>query len=486
MYEKQLPATGPVHSRQVLQKIRTEIQSEQDLHKDVLQDLKLRALKERQENSVFIQKIDLLPMSVHLFSKESMMVLNNCLKKGYVRLNLDATGGIIGSYDESPVLNHILLLSSKSNEENKSTIPFNVAEMLSVDGSGFNIGSFLRHFKTKFKLAFPSQEKIANSIVTDKSFANINALIESQNNLTLKGYLNLMYDYYMGTVAESELKNMTLIFLCANHQTKTWKDEIFKFFNCKEIKKEEKFFVCGLVGTLMNIQSKNEFEKYIEALFIVFCSKEKTSAYIEAFELVGKIAKNLDSTEQEDYEEIEVEPIEESTSNLIYKSSPFYILYNNILTKLIDADNIDEKTIQNEFYNPNYAKDFVKKNIAFLPLWSRIFSGLGMDSYKRPTNSYIEGYNRIIKATLQKDHTLKLGSIRMNRYVQIVRQRQLGEMSLFEHKVADRHVSRKKYTKKKDDTHDSLPVLLEEWKGKSQSKSTLFFDSEGVSARAGS
>lgn len=466
--------------------MRYEIQSEQDLHKDVLQDLKLRSLEERQENSIFIQKIDLLPMSVHLFSKESMMILNNCLKKGYVRLNLDATGGIICSYDESPVLNHILLLSSKSNEENKSTIPFNVAEMMSVDGSGFNIGSFLRHFKAKFKLLFPSQEKIANSIVTDKSFANINALIESQNNLTLKEYLNLMFGYYMGDEDERVLNNTTMIFLCANHQTKTWKDDVFKFFSHKGIKKEDKLFVCGLVGTLMNVQTKNEFDKYVEALFVVFCSKEKTSSYFEAFELVGKVAKNLNSTEQEDFDDQQVEePIEDTSSNIIYKSSKFYNMYNNILTKYIDADNLNEVEVQNEFYNPNYAVEFVKKNVSFLPLWSRVFTGFGMDNYKRPTNSYIEGYNKIIKATLEKDHTMKLGSIRMNRYVTIVRQRQLGEVSLFQHKVADRHVSRKKYTKKKDETHDSLPVLLEEWKGKSQSKSTLFFDSEGVAARAG-
>lgn len=419
-------------------------------------------------------------MSIYLFSEESMRALNVSLKNDYVRLNFDATGGIIRTHDGSSVLNHILLLSKKSHNDNKVTVPFNIAELMTVDNSGFNIGIFLRHFTVKFKNMFPSQEKIAHSIVTDKSFANLNAIIESQNEMKLKTYLNIMFEKYEGKVDENLFKKLTLVFLCTLHQTKNWKEDIFNFYKgSKTMKKDDKYYLCALMGTLMNISSKSVFDEYMKALFTLFFNKCTDEVYMKAFEAIRKIAGDLDKSKT-DYEKLDdngehiSNNTEEISSNVIYKSSKFYVYYSNLMKETTDSlDEHDE--IQNKFFNPAYANDFLKKNLAYVPLWARSFTEIDMKEYKRPTNAYIESYNYIIKSTLQKDHTLHLGSIRMNRYIDIIRQNQLKNYSLIHNQIRDHHVARKKHAKRNEETHDSLPALMEEWGGKAREKATFFF-----------
>lgn len=474
----------------MIQKARCEKLAEQDLHSDIMQDLKMQAIKEREGKSIFIQKIDMYPMSIYLFSDESMRALNVSLKNDYVRLNFDATGGIIRTHDGSPVLNHILLLSKKSHNDNKVTVPFNIAELMTVDNSGFNIGNFLRHFTVKFKLMFPSQEKIAHSIVTDKAFANLNAIIESQNEMKLKTYLNIMFQKYVGTVDENSFKKLTLVFLCASHQSKNWKDDIFNFYKgSKTMNKDDKYYVCALIGMLMNISTKEDFDEYLKALFTLFCNKGTDEVYIKAFETIRKIAGDLDKSKTDyekndnDREQISTEA-DDSSSNVIYKSSKFYIYYNILLKETTDSLN-EQDEIQNKFFNPAYAYDFLKKNLAYVPLWARMFTEIGMHEYKRPTNAYVESHNHIIKSTLQKDHTLHLGSIRMNRYINVIRQNQLKNFSLINNQIRDHHVARKKHTKRNEETHDSLPTLMEEWGGKAREEATIFFDPQKVQTIAG-
>lgn len=396
---------------------------------------------------------------------------------------------MISPHDGSPVLNHVLVLPIKTHKDKHSTIPFVVAEMMTVDNTGFNIGSFLRHFTTKFKLSYPNQSRIANSIVTDKCFANLNGLVESQNDMKLKTYLSIMFDKFTGKADEKLFAKLTLIFLCASHQSKNWKDDIFKFFNNNLLKKDDKLFLCALMGALMNIATRNEFDHYVEALFTIFCSKSKDEAFFESFEEIKKIAGNIHEAKQEqemlDTERKDKLPdFDESTSNVIYKSSKFFIYYESFLSEKTEAIDENEK-VENKFFNPTYANDFLKKNLAYLPLWSRIFTGIGMPQYKRPTNAYIESYNNIIKTTLEKDYTLKLGSIRMNRYINIVRQRQLGDFNLIKENIRDHHVARKKITKKGEETHSTLPALMEGWKGKPREKSSIFFDAQKVVSGAG-
>lgn len=297
-----------------------------------------------------------------------------------------------------------------------------------------------------------------------------------------------MFDKYMGIVDEELFHKLTLIFLCSSHQSKSWKDDIWKFFNDKKMKKDDKYYVCALMGMLMNIETKETFDAYIKALFVIFCNKSEHEAFLRAFAEVKRIAGDLngmmENVEEFDDSEQELLDIDENTTNVIYKSSKFYMYYKELLDEKTDM--IDEsENVENKFFNPAYAMDFLKKNLAYLPLWARTFTGIERAEYKRPTNAYIESYNRIIKSTLAIDHTLNLGSIRMNRYISIIRQRQLEDFSLINNQIRDHHVARKKYTKKGEETHESLPALLEEWKGKAREKPSVFFNSQRVESRAG-
>lgn len=480
-----------------LKRIKSEAMAETDYAKDAIQDLKLRSKNEKTAlgDSIFIQKIDLDPFSVHLFEYECMRVLRDVQQKGdFVILHFDATGCILKSPTENPLLHHVLLLQVKSHETNKTAVSLNLAELITEDNTSFNVEYFLNHFRAKFNLTYPNT-KIASAIVTDKSFANINAIVKSQNLMTLRKYLSSMYEIFAQS-SFNKLSNFVLVFLCSGHQAKNWKKDVKRFYG-RGLVNSDVNYLCALIGHLMNIREKTEFNAYIQALFIVLCSRRTDEIFMNALEIIQKSAKDLEKL-QADFNAIDVTdytPIEDEEQGkfddeitAIYKSSEFYKEYMKmVLNTRVDQD--ETCPIDNRFYNKKYAEDFVKRNVSYLPMWSAIFTAYGRKEYSRPNNGAIEGYFQSAKLHVDENRQLpKRGSVKVGRYVDALKkniQHQLERIAL---KIPDRHLSRKSYKFSSSPSQRSKSASeaeLEKWKGKAKKGSGIFASTTIMINRSG-
>ena len=259
-----------VHPLAVYQKARSEALSRKDLNKNCVTDLQEKAKLERKNGEIFIRHIASLPFSVILFCEESLKLLHQATKKNNnIQGYLDATGGVIRRVSDNNLLNHCLVFPIKSNAVNSTNCVVVLAELITEDNCSFNIEHFLRLIKAKFQLNFKN-ERMFRSIVTDKSFANINAIIQSQNSLTYLEYLKRLYEQ---RVDPDEMKDITFVFLCSSHLAKIWKSDIMKWFNYLD--NEEIYFLCGLIGNVVNIRRYEELKNYLQHLIKLFLKKKQ-------------------------------------------------------------------------------------------------------------------------------------------------------------------------------------------------------------------
>lgn len=279
-----------IHPLSVYQKVRSEALAQSDRARNSISDLMQELEHEKLTQQSFIQKIDLHPFSTIIFNEENFKILQAVLRKGEnVQLNIDATGGLLKKVSDRPLLHHTIILPIKSNMENSRHILFNIAEMITVDNCGFNIEYFLRLLKTKF-LASTKEKRLAHAFITDKSFANIGAIIASQNNMSLSEYLSATFEI----CEESKpIGNLTLVLLCSSHLSKNWKLDINKFFG--KLEKQQKFFLYSLIGNVMNIQDYEELKIYIKLLIRIFCCRTQDKEY---FQIEGKLKKLISNGEK--------------------------------------------------------------------------------------------------------------------------------------------------------------------------------------------
>lgn len=466
-----------------MRKARSEKLKESDLSTDPLVDIIKRANAQREDNAtVFIQKIDHLPFSVHLFTYASLDILHTTLKKQkYVRLHLDATGGIVTSPVGAPVLHHTIILPIKSNDENKKSVLLNLAEMLTVDNTSFNLAHFLRHFKVKFSHRCKI-DKVANAFVTDKCFANINAICDAFNNMTIKEYLKFTYEVFIGERELNYLDSLVMIFLCSSHYTNNLKKDIYKFFP-KTLAKKDKIFICALIGNLMKLETLRDIDDYIKCLIKVFCSKEVGCD--EAFQHINKMMRrDLSEIENEfDHLEIDENLIEDNDSDVIYKSSRFFLRYEFFLNECCDSNATHE--VNNRFYNPDYMRDFFKKHIAYLPFLSKFFTSFNCkENFKRPNQGSVEGNFGGVKNWIRKDLKVELGHLKCGRYIDALQKKISTDQKEIKFNIPDKHLSRK-VKNQKQPLQTTIQTSEEGWRGKPKTSSTLFFNPENVLRNTG-
>lgn len=472
-----------VHPLPVYQKIRNEILSENDNSKLPIEDLLSELHIEKEKNLRYLQKIDLHPFSIITCMEKNLNIIHNLMRKGEtVQLHLDATGGILRKITDRPLLQHTLVIAVKSNHVNSRHTVLNLAELITVDNCSFNIEYFLRLIRNKF-IYVSKENKLADIFVTDKSMANINAIISSQNNLTLKQYLIKTYEIIEGRDAIGDL---TLALLCSSHMSKNWKADIQKFY--PELEKPQLLFLYSLIGHLMNIHDWKTLKIYIELLIELFCHPMIDKRYKEIFRELKLYTTDANANADADASDDEVvengytmtlmDEVDQSKS--IYRNSPFYTLFYSSLKKKIEKMT-NEKEATNPYFCIEYAKDFLKKHISFLPLWSAVLPSINLaktEKYKRPNNGCIEGFFGNIKNSIRLNKEIgKLGNIKIGRYVRFMRDKVITDAKEIQLKIPDRHISRKpNSSKSKEPSQSTVCAEREMWKGKSSQKSTIMFN----------
>lgn len=404
-----------VPTLEALQTLRSRKFCSHDLDEDDHIDMVKRSLN----NNIYIRNVTSPIFTATLCKEAQIQVLEKwCEENLFRRAFLDATGNIVRKISgQTNVLHHVLLIQVHVAND-KGATAFNLAELITTCQTSNIISEFLKCFlrfaeeKSKRKMMW------FHEIVTDKSFANIGAILQAFNDMTLSRYLETCWNILMND-DKPTLKKLVVVRLCSSHTTKTMMDEIRKHFKNKTVA----LTICSIIGNMFNIKRFNNLLKYIVQVLFSFMSPfrgpEMNKVRMECSELLQSLHQD-ESTPLSEFEEIwpEGNPSQthEKHHGSIYSNSKFYKYFLSAMNEF----KIDEVGDENPFFSPQFAHMFVKNHLSYLPLWTNVMSCLRDENQPRANNGAIEGYNNLHKRRVKEAAQVigSFGRIKCGRYVE--------------------------------------------------------------------
>lgn len=416
-----LAGLSQVPSKSSIRHFRQSILKKSDLHEDALKDLILRSLG---PNKDFVRSLDVINFSVLLMKDTQLDVLQLWIERNkFRRASLDATGSILRSIDQGPPLLHHVLLIPVQVADDENSMPFNLAELITSSQSMMTIKHFLENVGKLVNDHKPTK-LMFHEVVTDKSFANIGAILMAFNNLTLTDYLNKCWDIL--TITDKKQKNkaikgLTVVRLCSSHTCKTMKDLVGVHFK----NKSENLTVCGMIGHMFNINDLTMLLTYCENFLFCLMSQNVGPKMIAAGEenklilarsmgcgqLVDLIKQEEDGEKESRVLNIE----DEEEHKVIYKSSKVF----QHLRKFIDACEFDPEGQPNKFFSPAFAKDFNKCHLSYILLWANPMTAIRSTTAARANNGIIENSFHMKKREVRENKFTigGFGNIKIGRFV---------------------------------------------------------------------
>jgi hypothetical protein len=278
---------GKVASKNVFQKIRQESMADQDHSKDDLDDLE--GFK-HDELRGYIQQIGSDPFWVVL--RDSNMIKLCDKKRKSNKLNiacLDASGGFVKNFKGKKVLYHALTTHFQV-EGNPTGDLVEVTGMLTVSQGQVSIGTFLSQFHLQVATMHISWP-LFTDIVSDFSYANLNAISLSWNGLELTKYVEKFYLYWLGEIDSEALKQYTRIHLCVRHLLESFELNAKKHFKDRQIQKNVK----KIMGNFMLIRSYEAYSVYLENVIKLFTIETTTDPeYDRVYQLIATTSLQQD------------------------------------------------------------------------------------------------------------------------------------------------------------------------------------------------
>jgi hypothetical protein len=291
----------------------------------------------------------------------------------------DATGNVIRSVNrqKKPFLYSLTM----HDVEHKSIVPF--AEFVTTSHTQSNIAKYLTTIQTKLE---ETKTPLPEIVVTDMSWALINASCISFNKCRIQNYLNWCYIYiYDGVREEKFLKIIkTKLQLCSTHFIHNIAKNSKKI-NCMPVVRQTFMYFTAM---LQNSTTVEEIENYLAHIYNVFNNKFANGDMLFSLNYLSNISKTQDygylanRTNQNEkerdrlFEEFLNESniyVEDDVEQTIRNSSPFKTRYEEILTKKqIEIDNsekINSTNVINEFYCPQLF-ELIKDKLYNIPMWT--------------------------------------------------------------------------------------------------------------------
>lgn len=465
-----LKATGnsqSFKSSEVYRKIRSEEKAQDDLHRNDLYDVYLKATNDENLKNPFIQKVTLYPFSVEvcyflkikqnnckaifqLFSEESLRLLIQERKKNKtIRVYMDATGGLVGKPDTAcpAVMNHVIILRVKSNESNNESILYPIAELITCDQTSLNLELFLRRIISKLNNLTTVFQNIANFIVVDWSFAEFNAIIKSQL-MTFQQYLDKMFEATKSKDT-SNLENLTIIASCSSHLTKIVVKDVRYHYKDKN----DQNAVIDLVMEIMSCSSFDILDQHIRNLLILLKKPTKDAEYNECCQQMDFNFKNtLTNVDLDDV------AIDDENFRELYKTSKFFKKYDAIYQSI----KISGEGAANPYCNDNFAKILLKKFISFLPFFGGPFMKID-DFCARANNGSVEKYFAMEKRENRARNNNVLVGEKIGRFINYRKESDRLRLIRIKYKIQTNCLAQSRRKPNLDSTKDN-------WKGKSSSK----------------
>ena len=288
------------------------------------------------------------------------------------------------------------------DEINQHIIP--VAEFVSTSHSSLAISKFLMEINSIFEQNMTKRnESVASVVVTDFSWALMNAVMHEMNRCNILNYLNWSFEIlYKNNLDATFLKVMrTKLFICATHMLKnvTKGTELL----VKQPKVARCFKFC--FALLQNATESSEFDFYLKLIYIVFNSPGKSQAFCDAFNQLSELLKKQVASSDIDTElklkNLYIGNQDDIFSNIyldsntigsIKASSPYQSYFDNLLKAIQLEASVEPK---NEYFNPKLFH-LISNKLHLVPLWSGLLmkhTGVKtMVRKSRITNNPVENY----------------------------------------------------------------------------------------------
>ena len=399
------------------QKIAQEMRAEHDLHSDDVTDIILRFRAKQMNNlaEVSLYEHENLQCFRAILTNDRMIgVLEKYLKdkeRGpFKRLLLDATGKITAPVNNKAMLHHVLLAPyPKVDSPECYLVP--VAEMITDDSRGQNIGYFLNFVLSQLS---PATFKLLRQIGTDDSWANVNGIFMLTPGMSVTQYLRMAYDVYKGEAASETLLKIITPSYCYSHFCKNWQNDLNQSYDEPHVRS----VLRTAMSKMTTMADSHDLHVCITAFLILTSSEHENKQTVLARQLIGKVDRKLkDDQDGDDFYDVD-NPLHKA----MYADSPFYQQYNKFLQEKAPEEEEEEEEEQsrkpNKYFAPAFVEKFIKHYIAFLPFWTVFIAKLQNPLAERSNNARVEGYFRILKDECAQElrSLTRLGNIRIGRY----------------------------------------------------------------------
>ncbi|XP_048487301.1 uncharacterized protein LOC119692509 isoform X2 [Plutella xylostella] len=431
---KKTKKLGLVKSDEVYRKARSEALAINDRSNNDLLDL----LAYQSKHASFVQRIS-MPFQVIIFSLEQLQVL---IQAPPTMLHFDATGSVVRkpklSKGSEVECKRVLYYCGVVNIENRILPIFSMISGIHTTVAIYQLLMDFKYFciKQNFWPAF-------NGVVSDFSFANLNALAYAFNNCrNLKEYINHTYDLITGKITMSE--EYVPIYLCVAHFMKMMSQDVKKHVSDSG----HINYILDMLGGLMQVRNLEEIDLYVRWLYIFFNSKYESSCVKEAETSLCNFKDTIDVVSENTNDNIEFE----DKNDPLFRNNKFFFRYNDLISK-IDIDSEVPNTELNVYYNPTLFDIILKKYLTVTPLWSNILKK------ERVSNASVENFFGTMKALVLN----KRSYLKCTQFIRLEREYILAKFKEFTH-----NIPKKRLTKAKEDE--------ETWERKRPRKSITHFD----------
>ncbi|KAL1460151.1 hypothetical protein WDU94_012088 [Cyamophila willieti] len=456
------------------QKVRSEYKLSDDLDRNDYVDMcmMMKSMKESKGEdklkSDYVQCVVEYPFTVHLYSKEQgdvISLLQNQKRK--ITAHIDSTGNLVRKNEKTSkrIFYYVLLINvpedikfqheDVSHTKERSGTLFPVAEMITADHTIPNVLAWLTQFHFFIYKNCKLDQPIFTNIVSDQSFALLNATSFCFNDSnTIFLYLNMCHKVLTDQIELSD--RTTIINLCSTHYVKTIMRTIEPFFPGKKNNTREKIML--MIALLFNCKDYKAIQLWFRHFVIILSSKTISSQFESAY---GAMLKAIREEKTYLYDSNEIPTATCPPNTLEYEETSKSAMYREFLdiSNQVVKDFLEENTCktENAFYNPQYLTCFLKRHVPFIPMFTPVMiSKRGIPC--RQSNANVESYFSQIKNYIHVGpHAEKC-----SRFVKNIREHVIEPKLKIIKLNIQSHQSYKKRAYKRKDLHDN-----EKW-GKNQ------------------
>uniref|UniRef100_A0A1A9UDP1 Ubiquitin-like protease family profile domain-containing protein n=1 Tax=Glossina austeni TaxID=7395 RepID=A0A1A9UDP1_GLOAU len=373
-------------SAAVARKIRSEVKRSQDRDPDAFCDL--YKMQQDKNWSILIQRIS-SPLEIYLYSENQLNLLfknkGRLLKMSKKTLFFDATGSVVQKFNKESkrIFLYSMILHARDQKETVGIL-MPIAEAVLCNHYADDILRFLLSLKTfcqQHRMRWP----ICQRIVTDWSKAIITAVISAFNDMkSISTYLHKCHNFLTQPGGNLEF---LVVQLCYIHIIRMAQKDIATCFENQEV---IDFYTKQIVWAIQ-ISELAEFYSWVKGFFTILTQKNMDGR-IEG--ILGNLKKKTST------DDVTVEAGEEKECLKgeipLYEQSPFYTKGLEIMCN-VSTETISTPHKENAFFSKDFAYLFLKKYVAYAPLWTNIMGVHVSKGSTSVSNSPVEGYFSRVK-----------------------------------------------------------------------------------------